>query len=373
MNGERWKRRSLGGSLPQLSQVQTESSKDLPESAESKRPRALTKALRTLSTSSLESISPNLSRNPTSARRLQKTPSNAGSMIERLHRRVSKDSGISSSASECSGSTTDQPFNLMEILHYGPLRVDTSLLKARSEYLVLSDYCLVKFGSVEAARGVFPQLMVQNEGAHATGSANLSSLSSKAAAAEVRFEIPLSSIVALYNEEGSSPRFGIEIWWFSPWPRLAFCKAHFFFALPKERDDWLAAIQRAYRARFRKAPNSAVIPENLKTRISHVVGSTEPTSPDGSPQNLTFPVVKRTIAAGQRGNSSEEAQHIADVSSFYLVIGPCMCYFVEVLRADYVTAPGDLRIKVMSFGTVTLTRFKASVASHEQRFVMSFR
>jgi hypothetical protein len=50
-----------------------------------------------------------------------------------------------------------------------------------------------------------------------------------------------------------------------------------------------------------------------------------------------------------------------------------MCYFVEVLRSDYNTAAGELRVKAMSFGTVSLTRFKASVASYEHRFVMSFR
>lgn len=74
-----------------------------------------------------------------------------------------------------------------------------------------------------------------------------------------------------------------------------------------------------------------------------------------------------------KGSAMEEAPDNSDISSFFLIIGPCMCHFVEVLKADHATPPGDLRVKAISYGTVTLTRFKASVVSHEHRFVMCFR
>lgn len=368
MNGERWKRASTLPTLrtgPSLSS-QYEFPKDLSEPAESKKPRGLSKALRSLSSSSLDSITATPSRS-SSTRRLQKTPSNgSSSMMNRLHRRVSKDSS-GTPPLECPDSPMDQPFNAMDVIHYGHLKTDVSLLKARSEYLVLADQCLVKLSNAEAARGVFPQLVQTDaHGPKAT-------VSTKPSAAEIRLEIPLRSIVAVFNEEGSSPRFGIEVWWFSPWPRMAYCKAHFFFALPKERDDWLAMIQRSCRARLRKAPASTIIPGNLKTRINHIVAANESMSPDDSPPNLTFPVARRTVGAVHKANTAEDSQHMADVSSFYLVIGPYMCYFIEVLKADHTTLPGELRVKAVSFGTVTLTRFRASVASLEQRFVMCFR
>jgi hypothetical protein len=259
----------------------------------------------------------------------------------------------------------------MDLLHWGHLKTDASLLKPRSEYLVLTDQCLVKFGSAEAARSVFPQLS-QPEGQHRRTASQVSS-SAKSAVGEIRFEIPLRSVVAVFNEEGASPRFGIEIWWFSQLPRLAYCRAHLFFSLPKERDDWLASIHRACRAKLRRAPVSSAVPENLRIRIDHIVANNESQFSNETPQSLIFPVAKRVAGTSHKPNVAEEAQHTADGSNFYFVVGPCMCYLVEVLRAEYGTPAGDLRVKYSHFGTVTLTRFRASVASCEQRFVMSFR
>jgi hypothetical protein len=133
---------------------------DQPESLDSKAPRVLTRALRSLSSSSLDSINAGSPRRSGSHRRLQKTPSNASSLLGRLQRRtsISRESTASASSVDLTGSPLEQPFSAMDIVHYGHLKADVSLLKARSEYLVLTDQCLVKFGSVEAARSVFPQL-----------------------------------------------------------------------------------------------------------------------------------------------------------------------------------------------------------------------
>ena len=292
-------------------------------------------------------------------------------MMERLHRRVSKESSNGPSPPEIPGTPVDQPFQAMDIIHHGHLKADVSLLKARSEYLVLTNQCLVRLGNVEAARGVFPQLG-QAESL-LNGGQSGPTMPNKSALNDIRLEIPLTSIVATFREEGSSPRFGIEVWWFSAWPRLAYCKAQLFFPMPKERDDWLVAIQEACKVRLRKAPLSSAIPDNLQTRINHIVASTEPSPTDSGSQNLTFPVARRSVGTVTKASGGEEAQAVADMSSYFLVIGSCMCYFVEVLKADLMTLPGDLRVKATAFGTVTLTRFRASVASNEQRFVMSFR
>lgn len=372
MNAERWKRRTL----PTLKTGPTVSTHyeplaDAPEMVESKTidtktPRVISRALRSLSSSSLDSLNSNSARSTASNRRLHKTQNNSGSMIERIHRRVSKDVSSMAPATEGPDTPLGQSFTTMELVSYGHLKTDVSILKARSEYLVLTDQCLIKFGSVEAARGIFPQLS-QPETRPRRGSTH--SMNSKTT--EVRFEIPLESIVAVFNEEGASPRFGIEVWWFSQWPRLAYSKAHLFFSLPKERDDWLANIQKTCRVKHRRSSIHSVIPENLRTRINHIIGNSESLLADF--QNLIFPVAKRVMTTPSKPNSAEESHLQVDGSSFYFVIGPCMCYLVEVLKADYGTAPGELRVKSQSFGTVTLTRFKASVASQEQRFFMSFR
>jgi hypothetical protein len=372
MNAERWKRRTLPAikTGPVVS-GHYESLKDGQDQNESKTPRVLSRALRSLSNSSLDSLNGTSLRHPAnSTRRLQKTPSASSAMIERLHRRVSRDSQVSMSPAEGPGSPLEQSFQSMDLVCHGYLKTDVSLLKARSDYLVLTDHCLVKLASMEAARGIFPQ-MGPSETLSRTGSQQ--SIGSKSAVSDIRFEIPLWSIVAVFKEEGSSPRFGIELWWFSQHPRLAYCKTHLFFSLPKDRDEWLVAIQRAYRAKLRKSPVHSMVPENLRVRINHIVATTESQLPDRHSQNMIFPVAKRVIGNLQKTNANDDTGTQMDGSSFYFVVGPYMCYFVEVLKADAVTPPGDLRVKSSSFGTVTLTRFKASVATHEQRFFISFR
>ncbi|KAL7798396.1 hypothetical protein V8C37DRAFT_201248 [Trichoderma ceciliae] len=372
ISSEKWKwRSSTASTTGSLSPYQYANSKgESPEPVESKKSRALSKAFRSMSSSSLDSMSSGPSRSGSSARMLQKTPSGSGSMIERFQRRVSRDSSVSTAPSEPPGSPMEPNFTSMEMIRYGWLKADSSLLKARSEYLVLTDHSLVKFGSAEAARGVFPQLTQtggQGKGAHSPQSTG-----SKSASGDIRLNVPLRSVIAIFNEETPSSRFGIEVWWFSKSPKLASCKAHFHFALPKERDDWLADIQQAYKARMRKNPLHTTVPENVKIRINHTMQPAE-TSADGAPQSLIFPVTKRVVAAAQKGATADESQDVIDTSTYYLAVGPYLCYFVEILKADYSTLPGDLRLKTSAFGTVSLTRFQASVASHEQRFTMSFR
>lgn len=304
-----------------------------------------------------------------SMRKLQKTPSsNSSSMIDRLQRRVSKDSPVS----DRPGSPTEQlqPYSAMEVLQCGSLKADISLLKAKSEYLVLSDQVLVKFNNGDSARAAFPQLYGKPSDGHSSPAHHQPT--AKLSSGDVRLEIPLRSVVAVFNDDGASNRSGIEIWWFSPWPKLAYSKAHFYFSLPKERDLWLASIHRAIRAKLRKSSGGALISDNLRGRIDHIVRSAEG-SVDAGYQSIIFPVARRVFGGGLKGGTTEEAPDNTDISSFYLIIGPCMCHFVEVLKADHATAPGDLRVKAVSYGTVTLTRFRASVASHEHRFVMCFR
>lgn len=371
MNAETLKRRALPTlkTGPVVSN-QYEPLVDQPDSVEPKTPRGLTRALRSLSSSSLDSVAGAAPRRSTSSRRLTKTPSNSSTMLERLHLRASRDSNVGSTTSDTPGTPLDQPFSAMDVVRSGHLKADVSLLKARSEYLVLTDQCLVKFGSVEAARGIFPQLTPPDA---LSRRASQSSLSGKAAVSEIRFEIPLRSIVAVFQEEGgANHRFGVEVWWFSQFPRLAYCRARLFFCFPQERDEWLGAIHGTCRAKLRRSPITTSVPDNLRVRVDHIVANNE-TQFDGTSPNLIFPVARRFTNTAQKSNAADDAQDVFDGSSFFLVVGPCMCYLVEVLKAEYGTPAGELRVKYAHFGTVTLTKFRASVASHEQRFILSFR
>ncbi|KAL7937679.1 hypothetical protein V8C35DRAFT_185909 [Trichoderma chlorosporum] len=370
-SSEKWKwRSSVASTTASLSPFHNAHSQgESSEVVESKKSRTLSKAFRSISSSSLDSMSSGPSRSGSSQRKLSKTPSGSGSMIERFQRRVSRDSSVSTIPPESPGSPVEPQFASMEMIRYGWLKSDSSLLKARSEYLVLADHSLVKFGSAEAARAIFPQL-TQTEGHGKTHT--LHSMSSKSASGEIRLDIPLRSIIAVFIEESSSSRHGIEVWWLSRAPKIASCRAHLYFALPKERDDWLADIHQAYKARMRKNPPQTTVPENIKIRINHTMNPTE-TSDDGASQSLIFPVAKRVVATTQKGAAADESQDVIDTSTYYLAIGPYLCYFIEILKADYSTLPGDLRLKTSAYGTVSLIRFQASVASHEQRFTMCFR
>ncbi|OAA43103.1 leucine rich repeat protein [Metarhizium rileyi] len=368
MNVERWKRRSSSLLAFNSPATNHHDIKSLPQPAESKAPRVLTRALRSLSNSSMDSLTATSTRS-NSLRKLQKTPSSgSSSMIDRLQRRVSKDSPTS----DRPGSPAEQlqPYSAMKVLQCGSLKADVSILKARSEYLVLSDQVLIKFNNGESARGAFPQLTGSPLDGHNASSCQVTA--SKLSSGDVRLEISLRSVVAVFNDDSAGGRFGIEIWWFSPWPKLAYSKAHFYFSLPKERDHWLSSIHRALRAKSRRSSSSALISDNLRSRIDHIVRAAEGAA-DAGYQSVIFPVARRVFGGGMKGNGAEEASDSLDISSFFLIIGPCMCHFVEVLKADHATPPGDLRVKAISYGTVTLTRFRASVASHEHRFVMCFR
>ncbi|KAF4124125.1 Leucine rich repeat protein [Geosmithia morbida] len=345
-----------------------------PAIVEPKTPRGFSRALRSLSSSSLDSLSAGVPRRSTSSRRLQKTHSSSGTMLERLHLRASsRDSSSNLTAADLDspGSPIDQPFYTMEVVRNGHLKADVSLLKARSEYLVLTDQCLVKCGSVEAARTIFPQLAPSPDvQPPPRRTSSYGSLSSKSAASEIRFEVPLRSIVAIFNDDeagGAVP--GIDLWWFSQTPRLAYCRTHLLFSLAQERDEWLSAIHKMCRVKLRKSPVGSLTPENLRVRVDHIVAHHESAPFDGAPANVIFPVAKRAVGSG----AADEAHNVTDGSSYYLAIGPCMCYLIEVLKADFATPPGDLRIKFNHFGTVTLTKFTASVAAHEHRFTLSFR
>ncbi|KAK3187246.1 hypothetical protein K4F52_003877 [Lecanicillium sp. MT-2017a] len=370
MSVDLWRRRASSISRDA---APTPTPEQLDTTAESKKPRVLSKALRSLSNSSVDSLSTTgPSRSSASMRRLQKTSSGSNSMIERLHRRVSKESANYSPV-DCPPSPLDASYASMDIVRHGPLKPDSSARKARTEHLVLTDTCLAKFISAEAARVTFPQI-VQEQTPPIGRSSSSASISSKLSVTDVRLEIPLVSLVAVFAEASTASPYVIELWWSSPAPRLGYCRTELAFATADERDEWLRLIHRTGRSKMRSSPTRGGVPDNVRTRIQHIIRSTEPLASEDDAVNAPiYPVMRRQAPNGVKAAATDDGHKLVDLSSFYFVIGPFMCYFIEVLKADTSTAPGELRAKVLSFGTVSLTRFQASVATHQHTFGMVFR
>lgn len=370
MSVDRWRRRGslVSNSDRPPSPVTTAHE---PDTAAGKKPRVLTKALRSLSSSSIDSMSTLPNRSSNSQRRLHKTPSGSGSMIERLHRRVSRDSSTNSPVDSCPSPLLDAAHTSMEIIKRGPLRQDTSSRKPRCDYIVLTDQCLSKFTSFEAARVIYPQLTAQEEPTlgRSTSSASISSKTN--AAAENRLEVPLAAVVAVFVDSHAATPNVLEVWWSSPAPRLACCRVQLPFNSAKDRDDWLVLLHRACRQKMRQSPNSGAVPDNVRHRINHVIHAAEKIR-DDAPKLPIFPVVRRAGTA-PKSPADEITNSVDGGPSFYLALGPFNCYLVEILRSDHGTPPSDLMTKVTIYGAVTLSRFQATVATHQQTFSMTFR
>ncbi|KAM3454875.1 hypothetical protein MY5147_006824 [Beauveria neobassiana] len=369
MSVERWRRRgsiASNSDKPPSPSLTPEDS----DSAAGKKPRVLTKALRSLSSTSVESMPTMPSRSSSSQRRMQKTSSGSSSMIERLHRRVSRDSSANSPPETCPSPLLESSHSSMDILKCGFLKQDSSARKPRTEYLVLTDQCLSRFVSFEAARVIYPQ-MAPLEETTIGRSGSSASISSKAnAAAENRVEIPLLAVVAVFDDNSANSAHTLEVWWSSPAPKLAYCRTHLSFNTAADRNEWLVLLHRTCRQKIRSSPLAGCIPDNVRDRIHHTIRSTE-TVVDESKTTI-FPVVRRNTPSSK--SAAEDTANTSDGGpSFYLAIGPFMYYFIEILRSDHATEPGDLMAKVLTFGTVTLSRFLATVANHRQTFTMCFR
>lgn len=352
-----------------LALVPTIATPQEPDTAAGKKPRVLTKALRSLSSSSVDSMPIIPLRSSSSQRRLQKTSSGSGSMIERFQRRVSRDSPTVSPSDALPSPLLETPYASMEILKCVTLKQDQSSRKNRADYLVLTDQCLSRFASFEAARLTFPQLAAREE--PAIGRSGSSASISSRTATESRLEIPLLAVVAVFVDVPAATTHFLDVWWMSHPSRPAYNRAQLSFSTARDRDEWLIMLHRICRQKMRQSSSPGVIPDNIKSQIRHFVAEAEEVKNDDVKIPI-FPVVRRS-AASPRSPSDEASTSVEGGSSFYLAIGPLMCHLVEIRRLDSLKPTADLNVRVSRFGTVTLARFQASVASHQQTFVMTFR
>ncbi|OBR13611.1 Leucine rich repeat protein [Colletotrichum higginsianum IMI 349063] len=298
--------------------------------------------------------------------------STSSSILNRLNRRASKDSSTSSHLSEETPNylSPQPPPNPVRILKHGPLKTDSRLWKSRAEYVVLTDGHLIKFSSVEAARSNFAELAPPS--ARLKRSSTSSSLSQDGSHSDGRVEIPLCRIVNIFNEEGVSPHFGLDVWWSETSPVVSWACTKLFFGVPPERDDWMSEIRRA----TRESVGSSTVPKgliasNVESAIYAIVAKEEP-SCLGCPLDI-FPVVQRTTLLSSKAENLETAKKSRDGSSYYLLLGQNKCYLVRVARTSVYKAPQDIDINAVVFGLTSLVRLKATMVPHEERFVLGFR
>ncbi|TDZ31822.1 hypothetical protein C8035_v000991 [Colletotrichum spinosum] len=347
-----------------------------------KRRSFLAKTFRKVSSSSssteLSSMAESSATSSTKDRRvLHKTNgsggSNCSSIFYRLNRRASKDSTASSHMSEETPthlSPHPPPPNPVRILKHGPLKTDARLWKSRAEYVVLTEGHLLKFNSVEAARANFAELAPPS--GRLKRSSTSSTLSQDGASVDGRVEIPLCRIVNIFNEEGVSPHFGLDVWWSETSPMVSWACTKLFFGLPAEREDWMTEIRRA----TRESVGSTVVPKgivspNVEKAIYRIVAEEEP-SCRGLPLDI-FPVVQRTALLNSKSDSPEMSKKFRDGSSHYLLLGQNKCYFVRVARTSAYKEPKDIDVNTVVFGLTSLVRLKATMVPHEERFVLGFR
>lgn len=298
--------------------------------------------------------------------------SNSPSIFYRLNRRASRSSSTSSHVSEETPnhlSPQPQP-SPVKILKHGPLKTDSRLWKSRAEYVVLTDGHLIKFSSVEAARANFAELAPPSQ--RLKRSSTSSSLSQDGSYTDGRVEIPLCRVVNIFNEEGVSPHFGLDVWWSEISPMVAWACTKLFFGAPTERDEWMSEIRRA----IRESVGSTTVPKgliapNVESAIYAIVAKEEP-SCRGCPLDI-FPVVQRTTFLSSKAENHENAKKSRDGSSYYLLLGQNKCYLVRVARTSVYKAPQDIEINTVVFGLTSLVRLKATMVPHEERFVLGFR
>ncbi|KAF6843269.1 leucine rich repeat protein [Colletotrichum musicola] len=301
--------------------------------------------------------------------------SNSSSIFYRLNRRASKDSSASSHMSEdtpthLSPNPPTNPPNPIRILKHGPLKTDARLWKSRADYIVLTEGHLIKFNSIEAARSNFNELAPPS--GRLKRSSTSSSLSQDGASGDGRVEIPLCRIVNIFNEEGVSPHFGLDVWWSETTPIVSWACTKLFFGLPAERDEWMKELRRA----IRDSVGSTVVPKgivapNVETAIHQLVAAEEP-SCRGLPLDI-FPVVQRASLLTSKADNPDVSKKFRDGSSHYLLLGQNKCYFVRVARTSVYKSPQDIEINSVVFGLTSLVRLKATMVPHEERFVLGFR
>lgn len=246
------------------------------------------------------------------------------------------------------------------VIKSGPLQPESSILKSRKEFLVLTPLALIKFRSRSAAVDRFPQISASNTTISALSPVDSSS-SLKDYGASRELYVPLEKIVSAFNDEGTRPSFGIEVWW-SDQKKAACACLQLDFSLPNDRDEWLKQIRHAIKTRTKSILEEPT-PSDVELQLKQVLG---PQQKDD--QVEIYPVIPRRPYVITRANSNEIKKGWRDNSSFYIAFAKNICILAQFIRTS---AGQKVNPSLVQFGLVTLS--KVNIILNDERFDLVFR
>lgn len=262
------------------------------------------------------------------------------------------------------------------VIKAGPLHHESTLLKTKKEFLVLTPSLLMRFKSRNAALDQFPQLLSQLSVPPSAGESGLSPVDSVMSLKDyasggsgkhgAELQIPLETVVTAFKEEGTKPCFGIEVWWKDQVDGSTFTSTELDFNLPDERDEWLKHIRLAVKQRARSFLEDQTS-SDVEADFAQILAAQSPQHGNVRPE--IFPVVPRHPYSRVATNSSGEIKKgWRDNSSFYLALGKNVC-----MLAQFSKSPTGHRVNpnIVKYGLVTLSKVNAHLG--DERFDLIFR
>lgn len=289
-----------------------------------------------------------------------------------------------SPSGSCGGGTHSQGTSIsgdfVGVLKAGGLHHESTLLKTKERFLVLTTSHLLRFKSRHAALDQFPQLSSQLAVPPGAGEHGLSPVDSVLSLRDLasggsgsgsgkhgaELQIPLETVVTAFKEEGTKPCFGIEVWWKDQVDGSTFTSTDLDFNLPEERDEWLKHIRLAVKQRARSFLEDQTS-SDVEADFAQILAAQSPQHGNVRPE--IFPVVPRHPYTRAAINSSGEVKKgWRDNSSFYLALGKNVC-----MLAQFAKSPTGQRVNpnIVKYGLVTLSKVNAHLG--DERFDLIFR
>ncbi|KAI1143909.1 RNI-like protein [Hypoxylon sp. FL0543] len=332
-------------SLSISSQISSSSETDLPSPIISRRrTRTLTK------NRTFETLKEDLIRKPSKSSTEDNTERASTST------RPTSPSGTGSQCASISGDS-------LTVIKSGHLQPETSILRPKKEFLVLTPLALIKFRNRSAAAERFPQISTLG-GSVDTLSPVDSASSLKDMGTSEKLHIPLEKVVSVFNHEGTRPSFGIEVWW-NESRGTTFACLQLDFSLPDDRDDWLKQIRHAIKMRA-KAILEDSTPINIELELKHMLETTYGQAQ--TTQIEIYPVIPRRPCMKPKENSGEIKKGWRDHSSFYIALTKGFCYLTQFTKSS---TGQKVKPSLVRFGLVTLS--KVNVILNDERFDLVFR
>ncbi|KAI0016675.1 RNI-like protein [Xylariomycetidae sp. FL0641] len=249
------------------------------------------------------------------------------------------------------------------VIKSGPLQAEASLLKPKKEYLVLTPAALMKFKSRNAAAEQWPQID-SLASVSETVSPVESQTSFKASGHNADVWVPLERIISVFNDEGTRPSFGIELWWRGEEGAYSFTCLQLDFRLPDDRDDWLKQIRVATRHRIKSLWEDRV-PAEIELHLNQILDAKY--KEKDAPAEI-YPIIPRRPYARLRANAGEVRKNWREASSFYLAFSKYSIYLAQFSQS---ATGAKVNPDLVHFGLVTLARVSTNM--NDERFDLVFR